>query len=409
MPNTAEMRSTLQRAEAELRQNILPFWINHTVDRERGGFYGEITNDLVISKDAPRGALLTSRILWTYSAAYRRYQNPAYLMMADWAFEDLIQRFWDETYGGLFWMVGVDGTLLRPGKQIYGQAFGIYALAEYYAATGREEPLQRAQAIFQAMEEHSYDPVHRGYYEAFARDWGAVADMRLSAVDLNEMKSMNTHLHVMEAFTNLLRVWPDALLRTRQAELIDVMMTHIVNPETAQMTLFFSEAWEARSHDVSYGHDIEASWLLVESTEVLGDPALDARAKELSVRMARAVYEQGLDPDGGIVYERGPEGLTDSTKQWWPQAEAAVGFLNAYQLSGSAPFLEAALGSWAFIETHLVDREYGEWLRYVERDLTRPQGSGENNAKVSFWKCPYHNGRACMELTERLHKLTEAS
>ncbi len=409
MPNTAEMRSTLQRAEAELRQNILPFWINHTVDRERGGFYGEITNDLVIRKDAPRGALLTSRILWTYSAAYRRYQNPAYLTMADWAFEDLIQRFWDETYGGLFWMVGVDGTLLRPGKQIYGQAFGIYALAEYYAATGREEPLQRAQAIFQAMEEHSYDPVHRGYYEAFARDWGAVADMRLSAVDLNEMKSMNTHLHVMEAFTNLLRVWPDALLRTRQAELIDVMMTHIVNPETAQMTLFFSEAWEARSHDVSYGHDIEASWLLVESTEVLGDPALDARAKELSVRMARAVYEQGLDPDGGIVYERGPEGLTDSTKQWWPQAEAAVGFLNAYQLSGSAPFLEAALGSWAFIETHLVDREYGEWLRYVERDLTRPQGSGENNAKVSFWKCPYHNGRACMELTERLHKLIEAS
>ncbi len=409
MPNTAEMRSTLQRAEAELRQNILPFWINHTVDRERGGFYGEITNDLVIRKDAPRGALLTSRILWTYSAAYRRYQNPAYLTMADWAFEDLIQRFWDETYGGLFWMVGVDGTLLRPGKQIYGQAFGIYALAEYYAATGREEPLQRAQAIFQAMEEHSYDPVHRGYYEAFARDWGAVADMRLSAVDLNEMKSMNTHLHVMEAFTNLLRVWPDALLRTRQAELIDVMMTHIVNPETAQMTLFFSEAWEARSHDVSYGHDIEASWLLVESTEVLGDPALDARAKELSVRMARAVYEQGLDPDGGIVYERGPEGLTDSTKQWWPQAEAAVGFLNAYQLSGSAPFLEAALGSWAFIETHLVDREYGEWLRYVERDLTRPQGSGENNAKVSFWKCPYHNGRACMELTARLHKLIEAS
>jgi len=409
MPNTAEMRSTLQRAEAELRQNILPFWINHTVDRERGGFYGEITNDLVIRKDEPRGALLTSRILWTYSAAYRRYQNPAYLTMADWAFEDLIQRFWDETYGGLFWMVGVDGTLLRPGKQIYGQAFGIYALAEYYAATGREEPLQRAQAIFQAMEEHSYDPVHRGYYEAFARDWGAVADMRLSAVDLNEMKSMNTHLHVMEAFTNLLRVWPDALLRTRQAELIDVMMTHIVNPEAAQMTLFFSEAWEARSHDVSYGHDIEASWLLVESTEVLGDPALDARAKELSVRMARAVYEQGLDPDGGIVYERGPEGLTDSTKQWWPQAEAAVGFLNAYQLSGSAPFLEAALGSWAFIETHLVDREYGEWLRYVERDLTRPQGSGENNAKVSFWKCPYHNGRACMELTERLHKLIEAS
>jgi len=257
------------------------------------------------------------------------------------------------------------------------------------------------------MERHSYDPAHRGYYEAFARDWGVATDMRLSAVDLNEMKSMNTHLHVMEAFTNLLRVWPDALLRARQAELIDVMMTHVINPETAQMIFFFNEAWEARSHHISYGHDIEASWLLVESTGVLGDPVLDARAKALSVRMAHAVYEQGLDPDGGIVYERGPEGLTDSTKQWWPQAEAAVGFLNAYQLSGESQFLDAALGSWAFIETHLVDREHGEWLRYVERDLTRPLGSGENNAKVSFWKCPYHNGRACMELTERLRKLIE--
>jgi mannobiose 2-epimerase len=379
--------------------------MSHAVDHERGGFYGEITNDLTVRRDAPRGALLTSRILWTYSAAYRRYKDTAYLAMADWAYKDLVHRFWDETYGGLYWMVGVDGTLIRPGKQIYGQAFGIYALAEYYAATRHEEALQRAQAIFQAMEAHSYDPEHRGYFEAFARDWGQATDVRLSTVDLNEMKSMNTHLHVMEAFTNLLRVWPDATLRAKQIELLDVMMTHVINPNTAQMILFFNEAWEPRSHHVSYGHDIEASWLLVESTEVVGDATLDQRARELAVQMAQAVYEQGLDPDGGIVYERGPEGLLDSTKQWWPQAEAAVGFLNAYQLSGAPHFLDAALNSWDFIETHLVDREYGEWLRYVERDLTRPQGTGENNAKVSFWKCPYHNGRACMELIERLHKI----
>jgi mannobiose 2-epimerase len=407
MPDTTRLRGFMQRAETELRENILPFWIAHTVDQERGGFYGEITNELIVREDAPRGALLTSRILWTYAAAYRRYGNAAYLAMADWAFKDLIQRFWDETYGGLYWMVGVDGTLIRPGKQIYGQAFGIYALAEYYAATGNEEALQRARAIFQAMETHSYDPVHRGYFEAFARDWGQATDMRLSSVDLNEMKSMNTHLHVMEAFTNLLRVWPDPTLRAKQMELLDVMMTHVVNPQTAQMTLFFNEAWETRSHHISYGHDIEASWLLVESTEVVGDAALDLRARDLSVRMAQAVYDQGLDPDGAIVYERGPEGLTDSTKQWWPQAEAAVGFLNAYQLSGASHFLDAAVGSWDFIETYLVDRDHGEWLRYVERDHGRPQGSGESDAKVSFWKCPYHNGRACMELTERLHKLIE--
>ncbi len=405
MSNDARMRAMMQQAEAELREDILPFWMRHAVDKERGGFYGQITNDLAVQADAPRGALLTSRILWTYASAYRRYQNAAYLDMADWAFEDLIQRFWDSEYGGLYWMVDVDGTPLVPRKQIYGQAFGIYALAEYYAATGNESALEKAIAIYEAMEAHSYDRTHKGYFESFTRDWKLEQNVRLSAVDMAEMKSMNTHLHVMEAFTNLLRVWRDDSLLNRQKELLGVMMTHIIGPETYHMTMFFDETWAPRSRNVSYGHDIEASWLLVESTEVAGDPALLEQAKVLAVKMAQAVYDEGLDPDGAIVYESGPEGLVDSTKQWWPQAEAAVGFLNAYQLSGEGHFLEASLGSWDFIEAFLVDREYGEWLRYVERDHTRPTGVDEDNAKVSFWKCPYHNGRACMELTERLHQV----
>ena len=399
----------MRRAETELRRNILPFWMQHTVDRERGGFYGQLSNDLVVQAEAPRGALLTSRILWTYAAAYRRYQDPAYLTMANWAFEDLLNRFWDSEHIGLYWMVGVDGTLLRPRKQIYGQVFGIYALAEYYAATGNKSALEKAQAIFKAIEEHAYDPEHQGYYESFSREWKMTDDVRLSAVDMNEVKSMNTHLHVMEAFTNLLRVWPDPQLKARQMELLDVMMTHIISPETHRMTLFFDETWAPRSHHVSYGHDIEASWLLVESTEVVGDHALHAKAEDIAVKMAQAVYGEGRDPDGAIVYESGPEGLVDPTKQWWPQAEAAVGFLNAYQISGAAHFLEASLSSWDFIEAYLIDREHGEWLRYVERDHTRPTGKSEDNAKVSFWKCPYHNGRACMELAERLHKIISAT
>ncbi|MGC9467428.1 MAG: AGE family epimerase/isomerase [Anaerolineae bacterium] len=405
MVDQARLRATMERAEAELRENILPFWIQHVVDHERGGFYGRITNDLVVDRDTPRGSLLSSRILWTYSAAYRRYQNPAYRKMADRAYQDLTHRFWDPVHGGLYWMVGVDGTLLRDRKQIYGQAFGIYGLSEYYAATGLQDALDKALMLFEALEKHSYDPEHRGYFEACTRDWQLADDMRLSALDLDEMKSMNTHLHVMEAYTNLLRVWPDPVLKAKQAELIHVLMTHIVDEETAHMVLFFDEAWTPRSENVSYGHDIEASWLLVESTEILGDGDLDQRARSLSIAMAQAVYEEGLDPDGALVYEADPDGLADSSKQWWPQAEAAVGFLNAYQLSGEEHFLEAALKSWDFIAAYLIDREHGEWLRYVERDHTPPKGTAESDAKVSFWKGPYHSGRACMEVTERLHTL----
>lgn len=405
MADETKLRAYLQRIEAELRENILPFWINHTVDRENGGFYGQISNALEIDTQASRGALLSARILWTYSASYRRYQNVAYLSMAEWAYQDLLSRFWDADYGGFYWMVSVDGEPIRDRKQIYGQVFCIYALAEYYAATGTAEALEKAKAVFHLMEMHCHDPKHTGYFEAFSRDWGPVDDMRLSAVDINEMKSMNTHLHIMEGFTNLYRVWPDPTLKTRLAELLNVMMQHIVSSESYHLILFFDEAWTPRSQNVSYGHDIEASWLLVESAEVLGDHALIAQARELAPKMAAAVYNAGLDPDGALVYEEGPHSIEDDTKQWWPQAEAAVGFLNAYQLTGAQRYLEAALRSWDFIDAYLVDQDYGEWIRYVNRDHTRPGEKGEDAAKVSFWKCPYHNGRACMELSERLYAL----
>ncbi len=391
----------MQRAEVELRENILPFWIKHTGDETRGGFYGEITNDLVVHSEAPRGSLLTSRILWTYSAAYRRYQNTAYRAMADRAYEDLLTRFWDQEYGGLYWMVAADGTPIREQKQLYGQAFGIYGLSEYFGATGMQDALDKAREIYAAMEQHSYDPEHGGYFEARNRTWQPAEEMRLSPVDLNVAKSMNTHLHIMEAYANLLRVWPDPGLRSRLIELLQLMMNRIIDPDTYQMTLFFDAAWNPRSVNVSYGHDIEASWLLVESTGIAGDPELDAEARDIAVRMAQTVYDEGLDSDGALIYEAGPDGDVDTTKQWWPQAEAAVGFLNAYQLSGEQHYLEAAAASWDFIEEHLIDHEYGEWLRYVKRD----RSPGADEAKVSFWKCPYHNGRACMELTERAHQL----
>lgn len=403
MIDRENLKTYIHKAEAELRENILPFWMRHAVDREGWGFHGEISNDLVIKPQAERGALLAARILWTYAAAFRRYGDEAYLDMARLAYDTLLQRFWDPVYGGFYWAVTAAGEPLRTRKQMYGQAFGIYALAEYHAATGRPEPLEYAVALFRLFETYAYDPVHQGYYEAFSREWQAVDDLRLSDVDLNEMKSMNTHLHVMEAYTNLLRVWNTEEMRQKHAELLDVMMTRIIDPDTYHTILFFDEAWNPRSDGVSFGHDIETSWLMVEAAEVLGDPERLEAAERLALPMAQAVYDEGRDPDGAIVYEAGPHGITHSEKEWWPQAEAAVGFLNAYQISGQPHFLEAALKSWDFIEQYLVDRTHGEWFRNVSRDLQ----VGKDQAKVSFWKCPYHNGRACLELSARLRSLLD--
>ncbi|HOU11883.1 MAG TPA: AGE family epimerase/isomerase [Anaerolineae bacterium] len=391
----------IHKAETELRENILPFWIAHTVDKERGGFYGELSNTLDVDKDAPRGALLSARILWTYSAAYKRYRAPEYLAMAQWTYDDLLTRFWDATHGGLYWMVGANGELLRPRKQIYGQAFGIYAFAEYYSATGEPGALDKAIALFRLMEEHSHDPQYGGYFEAYTRDWQLETDLRLSAVDMNEKKSMNTHLHVMEGYTNLLRVWDDDALRARQTENVDIMMHRIISPATFHTLLFFDEAWNSRTDRISYGHDIETNWLLVESAEVLGDERRVEEAKTIAVKMAQAVYNEGLDAEGGLVNDGDPRGVTDPDFEWWPQAEAAVGFLNAYQLSGQTHFLQAALRSWDFIERYFIDRQHGEWFRHVTKDHVVDRAA----AKVSFWKCPYHNGRACMELIDRLGKM----
>jgi mannobiose 2-epimerase len=379
--------------------------MQHVLDRQRGGFYGQMSNDLTVGEDAPRGALLTSRILWTYAAAYRRYGDPAYREMAEWAYEDLIARFWDEVYSGLYWATDADGRPTNTRKQIYGQAFGIYGLAEYHLATGSETALEYAVALFGDIEAHSYDPSHGGYLEAFTRDWTLEKDLRLSDVDMNEAKSMNTHLHVMEAYTNLMRAWKSPELARKQHALLRVMMERIIDPATYHTLLFLDERWNPRSDRISYGHDIEASWLLVESAEVLGDRALLRAAEALAVRMAEATLAEGLDDDGGLLYEAGPGGFIDTRKEWWPQAETMIGALNAYQLTSESLFLEAALRSWDFIDEHLVDHEHGEWFRSVSREGKVDR----QEPKVSFWKGPYHNGRACMEAVDRLEEIAGAA
>jgi mannobiose 2-epimerase len=392
------MQDLRQLVETELLSDIFPFWLKYTIDDEYGGFRGQIANDLTIDPFADKGLILNARILWTFSKAYSVYRDPVYRATAQRAYEYLSSYFWDEEFGGVYWMLDCQGRPTDTKKRIYGQAFTVYALAEYFHTTGDPEALAKALRLVDRIESTSHDELHGGYFETYERDWTLALDQRLSPVDMDEKKSMNTHLHLLEAYASLLRCHENAIVRLRLRELIEIFLGHIINAGTHHLILFFDEQWHPRSEKISFGHDIEGSWLLCEAAEILGDAELLAQVREVAVKMAQAVCEQGLDSDGGLLYEAGPAGIIDSDKHWWPQAEAVVGFLNAHQLSGRQHFLDAAVRSWAFIEKHIIDREHGEWFWRVSKAGV-PIAEED---KVGPWKCPYHNSRTCFEVMQRL-------
>ena len=395
------MQELRKKVETELRSNILSFWLKYAIDDEFGGFRGQISNDLTIDPRADKGLILNARILWTFSKAFSVYRNPVYLAAARRAYEYLVRYFWDQQFGGVYWMVDFEGQPTDTKKRIYGQAFTVYALAEYYHATGDAEILARALRLVENIEAAGHDARHGGYLETYERDWTLAVDQRLSDVDMDEKKSMNTHLHLMEGYAALLRFHEDSTVRLRLRELIEVFLNHIVDPITHHFILFFDEQWWPKSEKISFGHDIEGSWLLCEAAEVLGDHDILKRVRAIAVKMAQAVFEQGLGADGGLLYEADPTGIIDTDKHWWPQAEAVVGFFNAYQLSGLQHFLNAAEKSWAFIDKCIVDHEHGEWFWLVSQSGVPCAG----HYKVDPWKCPYHNSRACFEVMERVDAL----
>lgn len=389
----------LEQVEAELRENILPFWMIHPVDTINGGFYGALTNDLTIHNEIPHSAILCARILWTFSTAYREYKLPEYQAAARWAYDDLTQAFWDHDHGGVYWSVDSLGNPVLDRKHHYAQAFAIYGLSEYFRATQDPRSLELAQELFHFLEKHAFDPAYGGYIEGSSRTWKKLADMRLSTRELNCRKSMNTMLHVLEAYTNLLRVWEDAELKTQHKALIETFLDKIIDLQTHHFRLFFDDQWQSLIPNVSYGHDIEGSWLLVEAAEVQGDDHLLARVREAALQMAEAVYRQGRDQDGSLFYEGDSGAVTEAHKAWWVQAEAMVGFYNAYQLSGKTYFAQAVQQSWHYIQNNLVDRTYGDW--YKQRN---PDGRvDESIYKVGPWECPYHHSRACFEIITRLN------
>jgi mannobiose 2-epimerase len=384
--------------DTELRGNILPWWMEYMPDTEFGGFHGHVTHENRVFEQAGKGAVLNTRILWTFAAAYRMYGQEEYLTMARRAREYIAAHFVDPVYGGVYWELDHRGMPSSPRKQTYAIAFAIYGLAEYHMACGDQEALDSALRFFRDLEQHAFDGDRNGYVEALSREWKPVEDLRLSEKDQNESKTMNTHLHVLEAYTNLLRTWKDPALEQALRNLIGLFLDHFVDPVTHHLNLFFDDDWNLRSTLVSYGHDIECAWLLHEAAGVLGDPGLLTRCSRLAVEMATRNLT-GLGSDGGLYYEYFPEeDRTDRDRHWWPQAEAMVGYFNAYQLTGREEFARQTLDSWEFIKGRLVDRKYGEWYHSTDGE-GNPQARGE---KGGFWKCPYHNSRACMELISRI-------
>lgn len=386
-----------QEVQAELTQNILPFWMNQMRDHERGGFYGQITGDDRLVKEAPKGAILNARILWTFSAVYRVLGTPAYLETATQAKRYLLDHFYDEEREGIYWEVDYEGNPTNTKKQIYALGFAIYGLSEYHRATGDEEALRYAIRLFEAIEAHSFDHLRNGYLEAFTEDWQLIEDMRLSDKDENEKKTMNTHLHILEPYANLYRVWKDPRLAQQLRNLIQLFIEQILDSETHHLNLFFDEEWHHKHTIYSFGHDIEASWLLHEAALVLGDADLLAQVEPMIQQIAVAA-EEGQLANGGLIYEYVPERHhTDGELHWWVQAENVVGHLNLYQHFQDEQALQIALRSWQFIQKQLIDKINGEWhwSVYLDGAINR------HDDKAGFWKCPYHNGRMCLEIIER--------
>lgn len=381
----------------DLKDNILPFWEKHTPDPD-GGFYGMVLNDGTAVPDVPKGSVLNARILWTFSKAYQLFGNENYRQLADRAQSYFLKYFIDTEYGGTYWTIQADGSQLNGDKQTYGIAYAIYGLAEHYRATGNGKSLNQAIVFYKTLELHAYDSENGGYIESFLRDWQAPERYGYDGKGI-AAKTMNTHLHVLEAYTLLYKVWPNATLKRQLTGLIHVFLEKIIDQQTWHQKLFLTMKWENLESIDSYGHDMELSWLLLEAAEALKDEAFIDQIKAIAINLVETQMKKGWNPDGSLLYER-ENGEVKGGLEWWPQAESVVAFYNAWQISGEERYLDAAIKTWEWIKNNLVDTEYGGWYGGINPDgnpnLKRP--------KVSLWKCPYHNSRMSFELYKRTNR-----
>lgn len=387
-----------QTMQDVLENNILRYWIDRVTDPVHGGFYGRVDGHDNVCPDAEKGAVMNARILWAFSAAYRVLGKPEYLEAATRAKNYVRDCFLDREHGGVYWSVDCKGNPLDTKKQTYAIGFAIYGFSEYARATGDPEALDIAISLYRDIEKHAFDSRNNGYVEALTRDWKPIADMRLSDKDENGSRTMNTHLHIIEPYTNLYRVWKDEALEKSIRNLLGIFTDRLLNKQTYHLDLFFDDEWQGRRNIESYGHDIEASWLLHETALVLGDPEILRQVEQLIPHIAQAA-DEGLQPDGSMIYEHWKDtDKYDRQRQWWVMCECVIGHIDLYQYLGDEEALEKAKRCWAYVENHLIDRQHGEWYWAAFDDGTIDL----ENDKAGFWKCPYHNSRMCLELMERL-------
>jgi cellobiose epimerase len=395
--NKAKLEQLKKEVTENLTGNILPYWSQKMTDNVNGGFYGRADWSDKVYPDADKGGILNARILWTYSSVYRIMHDTSCLRLATRSKDYIFAHFIDNTYGGVYMSVSPHGDPADERKQTYTQSFFIYGLAEYYRATGDREALKKAMEIFAVLEKNASDSESNGYFEVFSRDWKRLHDRLIGEPGDKAEKTMNTHLHIMEAYANLYRVSHDKTVGDRLRNLVDLFLDKIVSKKTSHLICFLDRNWNPASDVDSYGHDIESSWLLYEAAGLLGDEKLMARAKETCLKIADAASE-GIQTDGGMITEKdNSTGRKSIDRSWWEQAETVIGNLNAFELTGEEKYLNRSVRCWDYTKHNFVDYKNGGWYSYVTES-----GIPMKNDKAGFWVCPYHNSRMCLEVIERV-------
>ncbi len=383
---TSELYDELQR--------ILSYWSKNTIDDSYGGFLGRIDSGNNAIPFASKGIILNTRILWSFSAASNHLKSKEYLDICNRSYNYLKRFFKDEIYGGVFWKLNHNGKPIDRRKQIYAQSFAIYALSEYYMLTKKEEAKKWAVELFNLIEKHAKDHLNNGYVEAFIEDWSPIEDMRLSEKDLNASKTMNTHLHILESYTRLLHIYDYEELRLALKNLIELIQSKFLN-ENYNYDLFFDNTWNLQSNIVSYGHDIETAWLVIDAAKALEDPDLINKTEQTAIGVADAFLRNGIDNEGAVMNEKNLQtNILDTDRHWWPQMEALVGLKYVYGLTKDSKYMKASIKIWEFTKNHLLDKKNGEWHFRVDR-YGKPYLEED---KVSMWKAPYHNTRACIKM-----------
>ena len=382
-----------EECKKELFGHILPFW-SKLRDDEFGGFYGQMDNDLVLDKKGGKGVILNSRILWFYSNCYLVLGDPGCLDNARHCYEFMRKYCVDPVNGGVYWLMNADGTVSDSMKHTYCQAFFIYALSSYYDASKDDSALKLALEMFETVEKNCTDDV--AYLEAMSADWKLIPNDALSENGLMADKTMNTTLHLIEAYTELYRVSSDERVFNRLKFLVELTLDKIYYEQDSRLLVFFDREMNVIGDIHSYGHDIEATWLIDRACEVMGKKELTARVRKMNEAIVRKIADIAFE-NGALNNERDKDKIS-RIHVWWVQAEGVVGFMNAWQKYGEQRYLDISDALWENIKAEIIDkREGGEWYSQILED-GKPDKA---KPTVDPWKCPYHNGRMCLEVMKR--------